>query len=225
MASPASSSGSGGSSAWTIQQSLDEPRQLILALLPKFKSNSDVTHILSLKAQMDAISEETKKKLNASMENIAAWIAKLEAARLDSVRPPNLTHEKHLERLASLESGKFALAKQIRDAEIAIESFELQLFQAQQELHNLKKENMEPVELSEFELRLRIYRSLGVSLLDDIPTATDSPPSIRVRVKSMDSNDIHLIRIDGDRSSFEYTNSIWDLCSSPVPGVSPSSRQ
>lgn len=76
-----------------------------------------------------------------------------------------------------------------------------------------------------FRLRLRIYRSLGVSLLDDIPTATDSPPSIRVRVKSMDSNDIHLIRIDGDRSSFEYTNSIWDLCSSPVPGVSPSSRQ
>ncbi|KGG50018.1 hypothetical protein DI09_93p40 [Mitosporidium daphniae] len=137
MASPASSSGSGGSSAWTIQQSLDEPRQLILALLPKFKSNSDVTHILSLKAQMDAISEETKKKLNASMENIA-----------DSVRPPNLTHEKHLERLASLESGKFALAKQIRDAEIAIE-YLLRL--AQQELHNLKKENMEPVELSEFE--------------------------------------------------------------------------
>lgn len=45
----------------------------------------------------------------------------MEAARLDSVRPPNLTHEKHLERLASLESGKFALAKQIRDAEIAIE--------------------------------------------------------------------------------------------------------
>lgn len=75
MASPASSSGSGGSSAWTIQQSLDEPRQLILALLPKFKSNSDVTHILSLKAQMDAISEETKKKLNASMENIAGNVS------------------------------------------------------------------------------------------------------------------------------------------------------
>lgn len=72
-ATPSLSSGvndSRNSLPWTIHQSLDEPRQLILALLPKFKSSSDVSHVLSIKSQMNAMSDERQKILNAAMENL-----------------------------------------------------------------------------------------------------------------------------------------------------------
>lgn len=50
-----------------------------------------------------------------------AWMKKVEVAKLEALRPSHLTEDKHLEKISILEREKFSLAKQIRDAERAIE--------------------------------------------------------------------------------------------------------
>lgn len=131
------------------QISLEEPRQLIIELVPKFKSVSDVNSILKINNKIKEIHQSRQKILDASKENVQGksidhgdfflyssslpphsfvlfcmclvWTRKVELMKLESMRPSHLTEEKHAEKMLTLDREKFILAKNMRDTENTIE--------------------------------------------------------------------------------------------------------
>jgi hypothetical protein len=197
--------------------SLEEPRQLILELCSKF------TPLLDIQA-MDRIEKKIQEQQvirqpirEASHENIQSWTRKVDQLRPEACRPPSLSVEKHEERMACIEKEEFIHAKAIRELEQEIESLETMIQSTQQQYQAIKKANMEPIEPSETELRLRIYRSFGVSVVET-PTLSDSSPNSepmqKIRIRPSSLNDIHTLVIDRSKyTDFFYTNYVWEMCS------------
>ncbi|KAG0047670.1 kinetochore-associated Ndc80 complex subunit spc24 [Gryganskiella cystojenkinii] len=57
-------------------------------------------------------------------------------------------------------------------------------------------------------LRLQIYRSLGIEMLEN-----DLGAYTKARVRSLDKNEVHLVQFDDKLSPFYQTNLIWEFAS------------
>ena len=57
-----------------MQQILDEPKNLIVELIPKFKSYSDVATITHLQQKLKEVSLSRKKILDASQHNVSGTL-------------------------------------------------------------------------------------------------------------------------------------------------------
>lgn len=131
--------------------SLEEPRQLILELCPKFTPVLDIHSIDRIEKKIQEQHSTRQPIRDASQENVQTWIKKVDALKYEIRRPQHLSLEKHEDRVAIIEEESFSLAKMIREFEHSIESFESLLNQQQQQFQTLRKSNIEPIEPSETE--------------------------------------------------------------------------
>ncbi|RUP47543.1 Spc24 subunit of Ndc80-domain-containing protein [Jimgerdemannia flammicorona] len=187
---------------------MDEPRALIQQTVAMFNPSGDVEAVHRISETMRQTEEIRKKSRQESQGVLRALSRKLESVKSGATRPPGVADEHaHAARMVGLDREKFALAKGINELEQNLSSLEAGLQQIRDEIAALEAEDAEEeVPPDQTVLKLQIYRSLGIELVEDaVGNYT------KARIRSFPRNDIHTLVIDDKYSRFFYANYLWGM--------------
>ena len=130
-----------------------------------------------------------------------------------------LQKAKFMSNVERLETEESELKSCIQDSNGSIQSLSLEIESLQRELAILEREErieseappnqeMYVIALTKFSVKLSIYRSLGIDLLEN----ATGDAFTQCQIRSSPKNDIHTLDFDPKFSRFFYANLLWDMC-------------
>ncbi|KAG8925984.1 hypothetical protein FRC00_003384 [Tulasnella sp. 408] len=137
---------------------------------------------------------------------ILALTSKLVSARQSCQRPTSVpSPAAHAQTISKLDAKRFKLVKSIEEGEGALNEKEAEYSRLKAELKELEEKDVtNDVELDGTALNL--YRELGFQWVED--KASGEAPKVIIR---SESDDVHLVPLDGSVRDFELKNRLWEL--------------
>ncbi|KAG5519894.1 hypothetical protein PMAC_000171 [Pneumocystis sp. 'macacae'] len=118
----------------------------------------------------------------------------------------------HASVILAMDREKFSLAKNINELELSINTLDATYSRLKEELEQLESEDvMDETERMTDDstlLRLKIYRMLGIDLVED-----DAGGYTKAIIRNKNNSDVHAVSIEPRYSHFFYSNYLWDLIS------------
>lgn len=119
------------------------------------------------------------------------------------------SNREHVDLIHQLDREKFALAKAINELEASNDHNSAGLLKLKHELEELMEEDVLDTATSDVEdstlLKLKVFRSLGVSFDGDRPEA-----HTKALIQSSTYNNLYTLSLDKQYSNFFISNFIWD---------------
>lgn len=173
-----------------------------------YTPGDDIDLVKKTEALMTEAITQRKEEVEKRRAELKPLASKLAAARISCQRPANVpSAAAHAQNIKRLDDRRFALVKAIEEGESALNDKEAEYARLKAELKELEEKDVtEEVELDGTAVRLNVYRELGFQWVED--KRSSDGPKIIIRTES---DDVHLVKLDGSLSDFELKTRLWEL--------------
>ncbi|KAF9419829.1 hypothetical protein BGZ94_009312 [Podila epigama] len=192
------------------------------------KTMEDITETEKMRNEMLQDARSVLQSLSRSVQRSRSM------GNRSTVDPESLNHDEYM---INMDQQKFTLAQSIQDLDQSIASLEAEAQQLRMDVLELDsshvsrgdhtpdsrrlrsrtgadiedddEDNMldDPVHAMTV-LKLQLYRGLGIEMIE-----SDRGEYTKARIRSHNSNEVHLVKFDDQLSPYYQTNLIWDFAS------------
>ncbi|CCJ30764.1 unnamed protein product [Pneumocystis jirovecii] len=191
----------------------ETPQELIQSTLSGFQIGLDLQAISRIQDTFRATCKNREIKQQNSKAVLKGLQRQLELSKSSALASQNSpSRAEHASVILAMDREKFSLAKNINELELSINTLDATHSRLKEELEQLESEDvMKDTELMTDDstlLRLKIYRMLGIDLLED-----DTGVYTKAIIRNKNNSDVHEVNIEPRYSHFFYSNYLWDLIS------------
>ncbi|GAA5885245.1 hypothetical protein JCM6882_009535 [Rhodosporidiobolus microsporus] len=167
---------------------------------------TDVDKVVEAEQRAKEWRVRAKGKVDQAREDLKAISRDYHQAQLASQRSSAVPSAgAHEAKLASLRQSRIAGIKTNNELETQVLRLQGELERLQQELKEEEAEAVDAGELSSEVLRLKLYRDMGFTPVEENGLYT------KVLVRSQQSRDARTVQLDGSTSDYKWSEFLWEL--------------
>ncbi|GAA6029228.1 hypothetical protein JCM8097_003578 [Rhodosporidiobolus ruineniae] len=166
---------------------------------------TDVDKVTEAEQRVKEWRTRARAKVDQAREDLKAISRDHDQARLNNQRSSTASATAHEAKLAALRQSRVAGIKTNNELETQLLRLQGELERLQMELKEEEAEAVDAGELSSEVLRLKLYRDMGFTPVEENGLFT------KVLVRSQTSRDARTVQLDGATSDYKWSEFLWEL--------------